>query len=748
MARHWPLRHAVLRVAGTGCLAAGALAIAICASSVRAQQTEPTEPLMSGAAQSALPAGELMPSAAQRPTPAPPETRPPEDFSDPVPGALGVVGPAIDASSDSSLAPDQPSETPPSAESAESEKTSTGGDGLPADGQQTIGQRAVDASADSPAAESQGSEPTQTAPGDQPAAQESLEPIPDPENAPPVAVEPASFKGVTPGQSTLAEVDQAWGAPKEVRKQGELLVQLYSVEPFDRVEASFYQGKVVSIVIRLQQSFPAKVVAEQLELATIRPVLVSNELGEILGQAYPERGVLFAFEPATQPGKPSMNVAQIVLEPITPEPFVLRAETYLESRPEVSLQDLDQALKLQADNARAHWLRARALGLLGRLDEAVKAMAEATRLEPDNAHYRVTQAQLLGQLGHFEEAVKQARQAVELSQHKPHVRARALCLLGDLLASGAKPDYKQAIEYHIQAVRAADPLTADPHPAVRLPAKEVMVDAHLGAGHDIAWGQWKDKEAAVTRWLERAEAFAEELIENEGGSEELRFRVASRALAICVGMQGVLDPEPWAQKALETGKQLIDACSEPGLKVRYQADLGMAMYDALQVCQMRDEQQEALRYGEQAAEYLEAAQAQQALPNGAYLLGRLYFRLGAIHAIGDQNHRAAITWFDKAVPLLSQPLPKEAAADLGRHGETFVSMGVSYWETGQREKAVELTQKGVALMEHAVAQGTLDEQALAIPYGNLAAMHRELGQPEAARRYQEMAAKVRKSATR
>jgi len=213
-------------------------------------------------------------------------------------------------------------------------------------------------------------------------------------------------------------------------------------------------------------------------------------------------------------------------------------------------------------------------------------------------------------------------------------------------------------------------------------------------------------------------------------------------------MQGVLDPEPWAQKALETGKQLIDACSEPGLKVRYQADLGMAMYDALQVCQMRDEQQEALRYGEQAAEYLEAAQAQQALPNGAYLLGRLYFRLGAIHAIGDQNHRAAITWFDKAVPLLSQPLPKEAAADLGRHGETFVSMGVSYWETGQREKAVELTQKGVALMEHAVAQGTLDEQALAIPYGNLAAMHRELGQPEAARRYQEMAAKVRKSATR
>ena len=35
-------------------------------------------------------------------------------------------------------------------------------------------------------------------------------------------------------------------------------------------------------------------------------------------------------------------------------------------------------------------------------------------------------------------------------------------------------------------------------------------------------------------------------------------------------------------------------------------------------------------------------------------------------------------------------------------------MGVSYWETGQRQKAVELTQKGIKWMEQAVKQGTLD----------------------------------------
>ena len=66
---------------------------------------------------------------------------------------------------------------------------------------------------------------------------------------------------------------------------------------------------------------------QQLELDDIRPVLVANELGDVLGQAFPERGVLFAFEPSLKKGQPSLQVRQIVLEPVGPEPFLLRAET-------------------------------------------------------------------------------------------------------------------------------------------------------------------------------------------------------------------------------------------------------------------------------------------------------------------------------------------------------------------------------------------------------------------------------------
>jgi len=170
--------------------------------------------------------------------------------------------------------------------------------------------------------------------------------------------------------------------------------------------------------------------------------------------------------------------------------------------------------------------------------------------------------------------------------------------------------------------------------------------------------------------------------------------------------------------------------------------LGMALYDALQTFQMRNDHSSALKYGELAVQYLSAADPQRS-PATEYLLGRLYFRLGAVYSLRQKDHRSAVAWFDKAVPLLEKPLPPEAAADIGRHGETFVSMGVSYWEIGKREKALALTRRGVELMEQAVRQGTTDTTALAVPYGNLSAMHRQLGAAAEADKYQALAARAR-----
>jgi tetratricopeptide (TPR) repeat protein len=568
-----------------------------------------------------------------------------------------------------------------------------------------------------------------------------LQPIPEEAAAAAIEIETASFNRVTPGTSTLDDVKKHWGVAKEIRKQQGAMIYLYAVDPFDQVEVMFYEGKLTSIIIRLSGTFDADAVAEQLSLSKIRPVFVSNELGEILGQSYPERGVLFSFAPGPTPGKPSMKVAQIILEPVTAEPFVLRAETDLENQAESSLKDLEVAVKMAPENARARWLQARALVLVGEAGKAQPAIQEAVRLEPNNAQYHLTHAQILGQMGRFHEAAEGAENAAAMSGQRPHIKVRALCLLGDLAGSGPQPDYKRAMQHHSQAVKMAEALAGDPHPAIRQPAKEVLVDAHLGAAQDIAWGSWNNKEIAVAAWLKRASEFADDLIQNDGGAGELRFRVATRALAACVGLQGKLDPAPWAEQATRVGQELVQGTASPAHKQELQREVGLALYDAVQVFQMRNERTAAEKFGKLATEFLEAARPSKGRPADLYLLGRLYFRMGALRASGESNHRAAVEWFEKAVATLQDAAPQVSSSERGRLGETFVSMGVSYWETSQRDKAVQITRQGVDLMEKAVQDGSLAKTALDVAYNNLATMHRQLGQNDQAKVYAEKVSK-------
>ena len=257
---------------------------------------------------------------------------------------------------------------------------------------------------------------------------------PEAADAESIAVEAASFKGVTPGVSTKEDVAKAWGAPKEIAKQNDGIIQLYSVAPFSRVEVSYSDDKVASIIVRLDRPYPAEIVAKQLGLSGIRSVRVCTESGNAVGLAFPERGVSFAFEADKETGKPTTRVLQIVLDPISAEPFVLRAETTIETRADLSCSDAEQALALEPNNAKAIWLHARALAALEKLDNAAAESARAIQLDSTDCRYRTTDAQILAQQGRLPEALAQAKKAVELSGKQLHLKARALCLVGDLTA--------------------------------------------------------------------------------------------------------------------------------------------------------------------------------------------------------------------------------------------------------------------------------------------------------------------------
>lgn len=582
-------------------------------------------------------------------------------------------------------------------------------------------------------------EPAQSA-GEEPA--DAMEPIPDPIDAEPVEVQAASFQGVTPGVSTMLEVQQAWGPPREVANRNAQLVQLYSVDPFEQVEVTFFQDRVAAIVIRLDKPFPADLVAEHLKLSAIRPVMVANELGMILGQAFPERGVMFAFERAGTPDKPSTKVVQIVLEAVSGEAFLLRAQTTADSFPDLSLRDVRQAIELEPENPRALWLQAKLLLEWGDPQQALRSCDEAIRLAPDQADYRLTRARINEKLKRRDEALDDIRQALTTGEDRAHVKAQAFCLAGDLFASGEQPDYRRAVAMYVQAIRAADTVASSPHPAIRVPAKEVLIDAHLGAAQAIAWGQWEEKNVSLPRWLERAEAVLKDVEATEHCNPTHRLRAVSRALSSCVGVRGQVDPRAWVARLPKLGEELLSAKMSAMCRRHLEHQLGLALYDAVQVYQMRGDHELALEYGLQAATHLAPENEIPNDPQEAYLIGRLYFRVGAIYALGRKDHKNAVVWFEKATPLLEKAAGQAGSEEFGRLGETYVSMGVSYWEVEKRQRAVELTQTGLKLLERAVRDGRAARSVLRVPYTNLATMERELGNGEKAEQYLQQAQRV------
>jgi len=557
------------------------------------------------------------------------------------------------------------------------------------------------------------------------------------DTVPRTSVEAARFSGIQPGTSSLKDVKTAWGEPEDVEQLDAGLTRLqFSQEPFRRIDVLVADDRVESIIVYLARRFPADALAKQLELAEFSPVIVTDENGAWLGESYPERGVLFHF-PADADGR---EVTQVILEPLDPSSFALRAQERIGSQYVAALVDLQVALQLDPQLAHAHWLQARVWADLGRPQAALAACRTAIRLEEDNPRYRFTIAEILQSVGQFAEASAQTNQGIALAGDRTELFALGLLQLGNQIAGGPDRDYQRATEYHMRALKQAEPLVDDPRPGVRRLASQVLVDAHLAVAGDIAWGHWRQKEIAVPKWLERAEDAAGRRIEAGDLPSEYRLRIARQALAAYVGLGGSLDPAPWLERLRQVGAEELHEETDEHRQQRLHWEVGVALYDTMQTCHQRSEHDKALQYGAAAVSYLESGSAgRETTATDAYLLGRLYFRVGSIYAIQHGDHRQAINWFDKATPLLNQPVPDSALADVGRQGESLVSMAVSYWEGTRYDQAVQLTERGVELMEQAVNQGILDSHALAVPYGNLANMHRHLGNAGRADHYVKLA---------
>lgn len=561
----------------------------------------------------------------------------------------------------------------------------------------------------------------------------------------PVEIEAAAFNGIQPGTSSVAELHEAWGSPREIAERDGLAEHLYHIEPFEHVAVTVAGDKVLSIFVILSEGIPSATLARELELGSIDSVEITDEFGQPLGEAFPERGVLFSLAANSK----EKVVERIILEQISAEPFVRRVEARMATSYEASLADLEHALKLNPQSGRAYWLRAQLLSDTGQQDEALADVERALEAEPAQVRYRLTRAKIRSQLGQYDEALDDCRKVLDLVGLPPELAAETEFELGELIAAGSERDYKAAMEHHLQAIKLARALVDDRRVEVRRAAKEVLVSAHLAVARDVAWGSFNRKAEVVPKWIEQADQIASAAIQAGDAPGDYHFRLCQQALAAYVGLQGAADPTYWTKETLRTGRALLAQAGDSLYKSRLEWELGMTLYDAVQVYHMRRQYGPALEYGPLAIAHLESASKdRQALPGQAYVMGRLYFRLGAIHLAHDRSHARAVPWFDKAVPLMEEPIPTSAMGDIGRQGETFVSMAVSYWETGNQDEAVRLTEQGVKLMEQAVERGILLPDALTIGYNNLAAMHGELGHSDEAEQFETLASQIEQTQRR
>ncbi len=555
-------------------------------------------------------------------------------------------------------------------------------------------------------------------------------------------VRPSRFQEIIPGETTRATLIETAGAPQSEDSQGEETVYTYKLGPFRKVEVIVAHDVVESIVAHLESPTSAASIADELGLSNFVPAIVYGSQSEVLGQVYPERGVALSFAPNSTDGM----VSQIVLEPISPQFFLLRAKSDTSPDYERKIADLNYVLQADPQNAQARGLKAEVFAAAGYYGRALTNVVEALKADPANLRHRLLLAELHHQHGRYTAALEEAQQVLSRADSSL-IHGRAEALLGNLIANGPGRDYQAAMEHHLAAVELLRPLLVSPQLLVRRAARKEMLEVHLAIANDITHGQWAGKKESAPEWLKLARELSEQLIAEDEGDEIVRLYLYHQALASYVGMRGQVDPAEVAETALQLGKRLLSQTNDRLRRRELQWLLVDALVEAVRAEQLRGTIYKVTQYTREADELIRTlAQTEESEARVDFTRGRLYFLIGTTFAIEAGDHQRAVSWFDKAKPHLMKTHPPAGSVDLVRHGQRFVSMGVSYWETNGRDEALRLTERGLQLMSAAVEQGNLDKAPLAVAYGNLAAMYRSIGRPEDAKRLAARASQIESGA--
>jgi tetratricopeptide (TPR) repeat protein len=563
-----------------------------------------------------------------------------------------------------------------------------------------------------------------------------------PDELPTLSIDPASFRGVHPGKTTADELRAGWGAGEPFSREDSSRGFFWKIEPFERVEVTLDGDIVSAIRIKLAEPVAVGELAKQLEIADLRTVSILDEQGVSIGEVFPERGVIFSVKPGTQ------SATAVMIEPLDPESFVLRAEGEMDTVSAYAVADLQYAIEIDPRHLRAHRMLMVLMCEQGKWQQALALAEAAERIDPTDAWTRLKHAGILLSLDRHDEARSAVESVKTLTNAPPLVTAQAERLLGRIALAGPKPDHQKAVEHFAESIRRASTLLTKRSPAVQQAAREIMLDAHLGTAQAIAQGTWQQKSRVIPKWMARSEAVVAECKAEPDVQQALELQLCRGALVVAAGSSESIEPLPWVKRLLEVRDRMGDTVKDPWRRREIDWETGLGLLDALSAAQVRGDASDMLDNATLTAAYLERGGEYRELTDKERKnIGDLLFRIGIMHSLQRGDHATAVTWFDRVIPLWEGNPRLERDGEAGQLGESYISMAISYWQVDRRDDAMALSRRGVDLMVAAVDAKQLEERALAVAYGNLATMYAEQGDESQSQTYAELASRAEASGT-
>lgn len=496
-------------------------------------------------------------------------------------------------------------------------------------------------------------------------------------------------------------------------------------------------------VVRVQGEFETPISLPEFlkawSLEELTAAMVPNSNLQVVGQAFPERGIVAYFQPKQRVAL----ISQFDIRPTAPQLYLWRVQHGYDYSYAKRFADVQRAARLNPSNPETSWMRARLLLEIEKPSEALNEVEAALAVSVDTARYRITRGEALLALGNVEAATADFQAIAESTTATLVERAQAETQWGRIYAIGAAPDYPASMAHHQKAIDLAAKAARESGPLAARQLQRVLIDAHFGGAQAVALGPWKGGQQAATQWMAKANSFTKMYIDREKGDPVELIRTRRRAIELLDVMNKEIDPSAVLTACEEEGKSLIAKTDDETTRQQIQWELAQAYFRGARLMRRQGKMEGVNKYYSKAYDIVKSQEeSREATPQFNYFMGNVYFFAGSLYAVNQEDHTKALPIYDRALQYYARPLGPGMLAESGLHGERYVSMGVTYWQAGKRKQAIVLSEEGLKLMENASGRGALPRSELSVPYANLAHMKSEVGDKETAAKYLRVSAEL------